>query len=99
VFKEVIGEILNPKARTLKLNPAQTGVSKEVIMSILLNLSPSIRAVIDHSVPDISMYVPNYLEVDHFILVVDSPCTVGIAKDQRYQRRMGIKKIGVTRRT
>ncbi len=42
------------------------------------------------------MYVPNYLEVDPFKLVVNSPCTVGIATDKRYQRRMGLKKIGVT---
>ncbi len=43
--------------------PAQIGVSKEIIMGVLLNLSPSMRAVLDEWVPQLSAYVPNCLEV------------------------------------
>jgi hypothetical protein len=42
--------------------PAQIGVSKEDIMSVLLNLSPSMRAVIDEWVPQLSAYVPFFFE-------------------------------------
>lgn len=50
-----IGSKLSPM---LMLRMAEIGVSKEVIMSVLLNLSPSMRAVIDEWVPQLSaMYV------------------------------------------
>ena len=76
--------LLTP-ARFTRL-PAQIGVSKEVIMSVLLNLSPSMRAVIDEWVPQLSAYVPFFFRSSNVLfsyLVVHLPCTVHIAKGSK----------------